>query len=150
MNKINESGKVTFGQAWKDFWKGYVDFKGTSTRAGFWWGALIYGVCNFIVGFLRGFVRGFIASMGMIPNVTVINTIYYILLIVITIPILAAAVRHFRDEGLKEGVIVALVIIYIILQVLLNLQPAILWLAFVFNVAMIILLCMPTGKFNNK
>ena len=36
MNKVNESGKVTFGQAWKDFWKGYVDFKGTSARAGFW------------------------------------------------------------------------------------------------------------------
>lgn len=134
----------------KDFWTGYFDFKGTSTRAGFWWGALIYGVCNFIVGFLRGFVREFIASMGMIPNMTVINAIYYILLIAITIPILAAAVRHFRDEGLKEGVFVALVIIYIILQVLLNLQPAILWLVFVFNVAMIILLCMPTGKFSNK
>ena len=35
MNKVNESGKVTFGQAWKDFWKGYVDFKGISTRAGY-------------------------------------------------------------------------------------------------------------------
>lgn len=150
MNKINESGKITFGQAVKDFWTGYFDFKGTSTRAGFWWGALIYGVCKFIVGFLRGFVRGFMASKGMTFNVTVIDAIYYILLIAITIPILAAAVRHFRDEGLKEGVIVALVIIYIILQVLLNLQPAILWLAFVFNVAMIILLCMPTGKFSNK
>lgn len=37
MNKINESGKVTFVQAWKDFWAGYFDFKGISTRAGFWW-----------------------------------------------------------------------------------------------------------------
>ena len=139
MNKINESGKVTFGQAWKDFWVGYFDFKGTSTRAGFWWGALIYAVCNFIVGFM--------ASMGMSYNTTVITAI---LLIVITIPILAAAARHFRDEGLKDGVIIALVIAYIALQVLLKLQPAVLWLAFIFNVVMIVLLCMPTGKFNKE
>ena len=139
MNKINESGKVTFGQAWKDFWVGYFDFKGTSTRAGFWWGALIYAVCNFIVGFM--------ASMGMSSNTTVITAI---LLIVITIPILAAAARHFRDEGLKDGVIIALVIAYIALQVLLKLQPAVLWLAFIFNVVMIVLLCMPTGKFNKE
>ena len=46
MNKINESGKVTFGQAWKDFWKGYVDFKGISTRAGFWWAMLDYFIIN--------------------------------------------------------------------------------------------------------
>lgn len=150
MNKINESGKVTFGQAWKDFWKGYFDFKGTSTRAGFWWGALIYAVCCFMVGFLRGFTRGFMASLGMLPNVTVITTIYYILLIAITIPILAAAARHFRDEGLKDGVIIALVIAYIALRVLLVLQPAILWLAFIFNVVMIVLLCMPTSQFSKK
>lgn len=150
MNKINESGKVTFGQAVRDFWAGYFDFKGTSTRAGFWWGALIYAICNFIVGFLRGFTRGFMASKGMTPNVTVITVIYYILLIAITVPILAAAARHFRDEGLKEGVIIALVIAYIALQVLLKLQPAILWLVFIFNVVMIVLLCMPTGKFNDN
>lgn len=150
MNKINESGKVTFGQAWKDLWKGYVDFKGTSTRAGFWWGALIYAVCNFVVGFIKGFISGFMGSMGMVPNVTVIMTIYYVLLVIITIPILAAAARHFRDEGLKDGVIIALVIAYIALQVLLKLQPAILWLVFIFNVVMIVLLCMPTGKFNGN
>lgn len=150
MNKINESGKVTFGQAWKDFWVGYFDFKGTSTRAGFWWGALIYAICNFVVGFIKGFIRGFMASMGMVPNTTVIMAIYYVLLVIVTIPILAAAARHFRDEGLKDGVIIALVIAYVALQILLALQPAILWLAFIFNVVMIVLLCMPTGKFSNS
>lgn len=34
---INEKGKITFKQAWVDFWKGYVDFGGRSTRAGYWW-----------------------------------------------------------------------------------------------------------------
>lgn len=53
------------------------------------------------------------ASKGMTSNVPVITVIYYILLIAITIPILAAAARHFRDEGLKDGVIIALVIAYI-------------------------------------
>lgn len=28
MVKIEEKGKVTFGQAFKDYFRGYVDFKG--------------------------------------------------------------------------------------------------------------------------
>lgn len=152
MNKINESGTVTFGQAWKDFWVGYFDFKGTSTRDGFWWGALIYFVCTFIVGFIKEFIKGFISGMGMIPDQTVVMTIYYVLLIIITIPLLAAATRHLRDEGLKNGLIAILLIVYIILQVLIQikLQMLLLALAAIFNIAMIVLLCMPTGKFNKE
>ena len=31
MVKIEEKGKVTFGQAFKDYFRGYVDFKGRTT-----------------------------------------------------------------------------------------------------------------------
>lgn len=37
---IKQSGKVGFWQAIKDFWKGYVSFQGTTTRAGYWWACL--------------------------------------------------------------------------------------------------------------
>ena len=59
MNKINESGKVTFGQAWKDFWKGYVDFKGISTRAGFWWAMLDYFIINFVWNIINSIVKSY-------------------------------------------------------------------------------------------
>lgn len=152
MNKINETGKVTFGQAWKDFWKGYFDFKGITTRAGFWWGALIYGICLFIDDFIKGFIYGFVSSIGMEANTTLILEIYYVLYTLITIPILAAAARHFRDEGLNNTVIAILVICYVILQILIKLKCGTVFvlIALIFNIAMIVLLCMPTGNFIGK
>lgn len=32
-----QPGKVTFIEAHKDFFKGFLDFKGRTTRAGYWW-----------------------------------------------------------------------------------------------------------------
>lgn len=54
--KIQEKGKVTFIQAIKDFYKGYIDFGGRSTRGGYWWATLF----SFIITLLYGI--GFIAA----------------------------------------------------------------------------------------
>lgn len=48
--KIQEKGKVTFIQAIKDFYKGYIDFGGRSTRGGYWWATLF----TFIITLLYG------------------------------------------------------------------------------------------------
>jgi hypothetical protein len=39
---INEkAGQVSFGRAFKDYFRGYVEFLGRTTRAGFWWVQLL-------------------------------------------------------------------------------------------------------------
>lgn len=48
MVKIEEKGKVTFGQAFKDYFRGYVDFKGRTTRAGYWWMTLVLSILALI------------------------------------------------------------------------------------------------------
>lgn len=49
MVKIEEKGKVTFGQAFKDYFRGYVDFKGRTTRAGYWWMTLVLSIFGYIL-----------------------------------------------------------------------------------------------------
>ena len=115
MNKINESGKVTFGQAWKDFWKGYVDFKGISTRAGFWWAMLDYFIINFVWNIINSIVKSYnmhvLYSIGLDKTMIFITGIIHLVLF---IPMLSVLARRLRDAGLKEGVITALIAIYII------------------------------------
>ena len=49
MEKINEvPGQVSFGRALKDFFIGYIDFKGRTTRAGYWWMTLILMIISFV------------------------------------------------------------------------------------------------------
>ena len=149
MNKINEKGKVTIGQAWQDIWKGYIDFLGTSTRAGFWWTALFFVFGTFIIGFINGFIEGF--TRGTV-NPIITKSIYYVLSTIILIPLLAAATRRIKDTGLKGGLAIAFAIIYILLRILISLDKSLLWvlIALVFEIVMIVLLCMPTNKFNKN
>ncbi|MGX5377877.1 DUF805 domain-containing protein [Ligilactobacillus sp. LYQ135] len=144
MNKVNETGKIGFDQAWKDMWKGYFDFKGISTRAGFWWTALFYLIGIFLAGFIGG------SLMGIFSESDIGKIIYYILAIMIIIPLLATAARRFRDIGLKEGLIIVLIIAYIILKVLIYINYSLVYFGVIYNIAIIILLCMPTGKFNKE
>ncbi|MHC5811788.1 DUF805 domain-containing protein, partial [Lactococcus lactis] len=49
MEKINEvPGQVSFGRALKDFFIGYIDFKGRMTRTGYWWMTLILMIISFV------------------------------------------------------------------------------------------------------
>lgn len=50
MKIINQRpGEVTFTRAVRDFFLGYVEFKGRTTRAGYWWIKLITMLSNFFV-----------------------------------------------------------------------------------------------------
>lgn len=149
MNKINEKGKVTIGQAWKDIWKGYIDFLGISTRAGFWWTALFFVFGTFIIGFINGFIEG--VTRGTV-NPIIPQFIYYTLSTIILIPLLAAATRRFKDTGLNIGLAIAFLIIYILLRILIGIDKSLLWIVItsIFDIAMIVLLCMPSNTFNKK
>ncbi len=47
MKKIEEHGRVSFVTAIKDYFKGFIEFNGRSTRAGYWWAFLAY--CLFAI-----------------------------------------------------------------------------------------------------
>lgn len=111
-----EPGQVGFGRALKDFFKGYVEFLGRSTRAGYWWVQLVLGV---IYGVLFGWliarlVAGFMADPGFRWQSLIWPLGLLIVLTLATLlPSLALKVRRFRDVGIRgRGVAVLLILQY--------------------------------------
>ncbi|MGX6978782.1 DUF805 domain-containing protein [Vagococcus elongatus] len=115
-------GKVSFGQAVSDFFKGYVDFKGRTTRAGFWWALLMYLLVHisFLIIFLI-FLFSSNASSIASNNVeqfflnTMLGTgllglIYMLFVLGTILPMLTLTVRRYRDAGMTGSGIVLLLI----------------------------------------
>lgn len=108
MKKIHQiPGQVTFGRAIGDFFKGYFDFKGRTTRAGYWWVALILILLTFIgatsflpiiifAGLQSGVNQG--QSLGGLLIYVIISLIIFLGLLS---PSIALAVRRYRDAGLR-------------------------------------------------
>ncbi len=111
MKKISEKGKVSFPQAVGDFFKGYADFRGRSTRAGYWWATLAIVLIYIVLGVLTA-----ILSSNREYYESPINGVMLFLIIVISlgliVPSLALAVRRLRDVGLKSKAILVLYIVY--------------------------------------
>ncbi|MBX8935575.1 DUF805 domain-containing protein [Enterococcus gilvus] len=101
-----QPGKVTFIEAHKDFFKGFLDFKGRTTRSGYWWTVPLQFILGIFVGI--SLVTGRLATA-------------IILLVLIAIPLYAALARRFRDAGLtNKGIIVFLLLPLILSWVLPN------------------------------
>ena len=87
-------------QAYKNFFKGYADFTGRSTRLDFWWVWLMNSIL-----FLPLYIFWFQMTLNdageidPILGVTIIS-VYMILAIVLFTPSLAVKVRRLRDAGL--------------------------------------------------
>lgn len=124
MKKINEvPGKVSFGRAFKDFFIGYIDFKGKTTRAGYWWMTLILAILSLIpvmffvyltIGSAMSVSAGaneadvFSSVLGSFIIPVLIMAIVWLALF---LPSLAMAVRRYRDAGLRGRGFVVLWII---------------------------------------
>lgn len=100
MRRIEERGKVTFGQAIKDFIQGWVSYGGRSTRAGYWW--VMLG--EWILGIASGI------GYWLLSAIPFWNTFSKILLVIVGIFMLIAQLaltfRRFRDVGFKTAPIV--------------------------------------------
>ena len=81
-------------EAYKKFWKNYVNFKGRSTRSDYWYALL----AHFIISFALGFVGGFLGS-AVLAITTVLMLVYSLAMM---IPALAICVRRLHDTG-KSG-----------------------------------------------
>lgn len=102
---IQETGKVRFGQALKDYFKGYVEFLGRSTRAGYWWVQLVLSLIS-----LSLMIWVIVAVTETFDDLSKAPSFGYlvlpILLLVIFVlgallPSWTLRIRRFRDVGLR-------------------------------------------------
>ena len=85
--------------AYKNFFKGYVDFAGRSTRSDFWWVWLMNSIL-FLPLFIFWFQMALNDTEETDPILGVaIISVYMILAIVLFTPSLAVKVRRLRDAG---------------------------------------------------
>ncbi|MBO1304837.1 DUF805 domain-containing protein [Enterococcus sp. 669A] len=122
MHKKNQlSGKVGFIRALMDYVHGYADFKGRTTRAGFWWVNLVIAIFHllfFLVLFQADlsimwdavllFRYGYLDQNGInketltsLLHVLPLLVFYGLICLGILIPSIALFCRRMRDAGLK-------------------------------------------------
>lgn len=97
---ILEERKVTFLEAIKDYWKGYVDFRGRSKRSGYWWAVLFIYLVYIILGLITAvcFTNESSIGIGM-----VFLGIVIIFALATIIPGLMLTFRRWRDAGLSNN-----------------------------------------------
>ena len=94
--------------AYKNFFKGYAEFTGRSTRSDYWWvwlGNFILSIPFWIIYFYTIFLSAVMDSVGetvseatfMVLGLVVI--IYAVFFLAILVPTLALSVRRLRDAG---------------------------------------------------
>lgn len=145
MKIVYEEGKVTFTQAWKDYWKGFFDFNGVSTRAGFWWNTLFYIVIIVAISIINLISLEHLGTLALALNV-VIKMIKPIMLI----SILAAISRRLKDTGMCYFVIVPLLAIYVAIWYFIRIFMLFRIIGLIWCIIMAIILCLPTGQFGTR
>ena len=134
---INQREKqVTYGSAFSDYFRGFVDFTGYSTRAGHWFPfGTIYGAVILIFIIFFGSVISSIIGIGnrasssyyyttrsagydllsTASNAIIFLVIFYIILFILAIPTTASFARRLRDVGFAAwGIVLAVVIFYLL------------------------------------
>ncbi|MFS9099425.1 DUF805 domain-containing protein [Streptococcus salivarius] len=120
-------------EAYKKFWKGYVDFEGRSTRSDYWFVYLVNVLITFAY-FLLQAVFGGLAAATDSSFLAVISLIFFAYGIAACLPGIALTVRRLRDAGYNWP--------YIFVA----------FIPFVGWIILIVLLCKPTKveyPFNN-
>ena len=113
--------------AYKNFWKGYLNFSGRSTRPEFWWVWLLNMVIFFPVYY--SLFTG-LEFDNPIINIALFS-MYIIFLLVEFVPLLALIVRRLRDVGIHWAYIF---IVFVPLGAL----------------TLLIMLAMPSQRFEEK
>ncbi|RIL43886.1 DUF805 domain-containing protein [Staphylococcus gallinarum] len=85
-------------EAYKDFWKRYVDFKGKSNRLQFWTPVLIHIIVVFVVTLIG--VISFITGAFIIS--AILSALVGIFGLAIIVPMIAVTLRRFYDAGRKR------------------------------------------------
>ena len=89
-------------EAYKKFWKGYVDFEGRSTRSDYWFVYLV----NVLITFAYFLLQAVFGGLAAATDSSFLAVISLILLLIFfaygvaaVLPCIAVAVRRLRDAG---------------------------------------------------
>ena len=130
--------KVTFVQGWKSFFRNAVNFNGRANLQMFGWGLLSYVIINFIWCLIVKVISGCLQNGSWL-----LMALSGLVLLGLMIPLLALNVRRLRDTGMKNGLNYTLNIIGFI-------SPMFLIIGTIYKIVLLVLLCMPTGKFQKE
>lgn len=125
---IDQRGQnVSFLEANKSFFKGYIDFLGYTTRKGYWFAILPYAILGILLGVLVfgqlvsiGFLSMLegedvdmfqILSSGVVANVINISFVSIIVFSLLAVPGITLYVRRLRDAGLTNQFIAIMFVI---------------------------------------
>lgn len=82
-------------KAYRDYWMGYIDFKGRTSVAGYWFAVL----ANFLVTFILSFILGIFAGLSQNNPVQTVAPYITSFSLVCVLPSLAIVIRRLRDGG---------------------------------------------------
>ena len=89
-------------EAYKKFWKGYVDFEGRSTRSDYWFVYLVNVLITFAYFLLQAVFGGLVAvtdSSFLAVISLILLLIFFAYSIAALLPGIAVTVRRLRDAG---------------------------------------------------
>ena len=91
--------------AYKNFFKGYVDFAGRSTRSDYWWVCLGNFILYIPLYMAYGAAMANPDSEAAIMTLGLIGFVYFIFGLAVFLPGLALTVRRLRDAGFHWALI---------------------------------------------
>ena len=100
-------------EAYKDFWKKYIDFQSKSNRLEFWTPVLIHIVSIFIVAIIG--VIAFISGAFIVA--TILSVLVGIFVLAMIIPMFAVTLRRFYDAGRRRTSAIILIAVSIIVNI---------------------------------
>ncbi|MBA1353888.1 DUF805 domain-containing protein [Staphylococcus cohnii] len=100
-------------EAYKEFWKKYIDFQSKSNRLEFWTPVLIHIVSIFIVAIIG--VIAFISGAFIVA--TILSVLVGIFVLAMIIPMFAVTLRRFYDAGRRRTSAIILIAVSIIVNI---------------------------------
>ncbi|MEB6060647.1 MULTISPECIES: DUF805 domain-containing protein [Staphylococcus] len=100
-------------EAYKDFWRRYIDFNGKSNRLEFWTPVLIHIIIIFIIALIG--VVCFITGIFIVA--AVLSAFVGIFAVAIILPMFAITLRRFYDAGRKRATAIILIVLSIFVNI---------------------------------
>ncbi|WP_323709759.1 DUF805 domain-containing protein [Staphylococcus saprophyticus] len=100
-------------EAYKDYWKRYIDFKGKSNRLEFWTPVLVHIISIFIIALIGAF--SFIVGIFIVA--AVLSALIGLFVLANIVPMAAVTLRRFYDAGRKRTTAIILIILSVVVNI---------------------------------
>lgn len=100
-------------EAYKDYWKRYIDFKGKSNRLEFWTPVLVHIISIFIIALIGAF--SFIVGIFIVA--AVLSALIGLFGLANIVPMATVTLRRFYDAGRKRTTAIILIILSVVVNI---------------------------------